>query len=203
MSTENESFRIRLDKFTGGGPRSRTRLLMGGRLVLREANILPVLFPVPMTAKAKLLRIFGAEVGVGLYIKPRVNIHFPWKLRVGDHCWIGEGCEILNMEPFVMGSHSALAHFVYVAAAGHDIRSPTMEYANRPIEVGVGSWIGTRAYLGPGVIVGRYAVVGAGSVVVKQVPDGTVVGGTPARPIGNREIRDDVEATRRPAPRTR
>ena len=41
--------------------------------------------------KRWLLRLFGASVGKGLVIKPRVNIKYPWRLRVGDQCWIGEG----------------------------------------------------------------------------------------------------------------
>jgi putative colanic acid biosynthesis acetyltransferase WcaF len=196
MNSEEGNFRVRLDRFTGGGlDRGRSYSWEVAWYLVKCAFFLSPL-PWPITFKAWLLRLFGAEIGVGFSIKPRVNIHFPWKLRVGDHCWIGEGCEILNMEPFTMGSNSALAHFVYVAAAGHDIQDPSMEYANRPVELGEGSWVGTRAYLGPGTVVGKYAIVGAGAVVVKHVPDETVVGGVPAKVIGRREIRDGVEAVR-------
>ena len=59
-----------------------------------------------------LLRAFGARIGRGLYIRPRVNIHFPWKLSVGDHCWIGDRCELLSMAPIAIGSHTSLGHDV-------------------------------------------------------------------------------------------
>ena len=55
--------------------------------------------PWPSAYKCCLLRLFGAEVGSGVVIKPRVNIHFPWKLNVGEHSWIGEEVFILNFEP--------------------------------------------------------------------------------------------------------
>ncbi|MET1054808.1 MAG: colanic acid biosynthesis acetyltransferase WcaF, partial [Pedobacter sp.] len=47
-------------------------------------------FPWPSSIKCSLLRFFGAKVGSGVNIKPRVNIHFPWKLVVGNDVWIGE-----------------------------------------------------------------------------------------------------------------
>jgi putative colanic acid biosynthesis acetyltransferase WcaF len=82
---------------------------------------------------------------------PQVNIHMPWKLVIGDHCWIGYGCQILNFEPVVLENHVALAHQVYVAAANHDYKDHRMPYRNAPITICRGSWIGTRAFIGPGL----------------------------------------------------
>jgi putative colanic acid biosynthesis acetyltransferase WcaF len=139
--------------------------------------------------KRRLLIAFGADIGRGMHMKPRVNVHFPWKLHMGEHCWVGERTEILNLEPVTMGNHVALAHDVYIAAAGHDITSPTMEFKNRPVVIDDGAWIATRVYLGPGVHVGTHAVVAAGAVVVRDVAPFTVVGGNPATQIGVRRLR--------------
>lgn len=149
--------------------------------------------PWPSSVKRALLVGFGAEVGGGLYIRPRVNIHFPWKLRVGDHCWIGERSEILNLEEVILEDHVALAHDVYLAAGGHDVRSPTMAYKNRPIVIKEGAWVATRAFVGPGVQVGSQAVVAAGAVVTKDVPQNAIVGGNPAKQIGIRDIKSKPE----------
>lgn len=148
--------------------------------------LLPV--PWPGWLRAAILRLFGARVGKGLRIRTGVDIHFPWKLVLGDHCWIGDDTVILNLERVTLENHVALAHQVYIAAAGHDPASPTMAYKNRPVVVGKGSWIGTRAYLGPGTVIGAYSIVAAGSVVVKSVPAMTIVGGNPARVIGARSL---------------
>lgn len=144
--------------------------------------------PWPSSLRRRLLIRFGARVGSDLYIRPGVNVHFPWKLEIGSNCWIGEGTVILNLESVTIGNHVALAHQVYLAAAGHDIRSRTMAYCNAPITIGDGCWIATRAYVGPGVTVGKYAVVAAGAIVVKDVLPRTVVGGNPAMEIGQRDF---------------
>jgi putative colanic acid biosynthesis acetyltransferase WcaF len=144
--------------------------------------------PWPSSLKSLVLRLFGAKVGAGLYMRPGVNVHFPWKLTIGDNVWVGDKCTILNLETVVIHSNAALAHEVYIAAAGHDITSPNFGYANAPVIVESGSWIATRAFIGPGVTVGRNAVVAAGSVVTKSIPPGVVVGGVPARFIARRNI---------------
>ncbi len=144
--------------------------------------------PWPSWLRRLLLIRFGARVGTGLYIRPGVNVHFPWKLDVGSHCWIGEGTVILNLAPVTIGDHVALGHQVYLAAGGHDIRSRTMAYKNAPITIGQGCWIATRAYVGPGVTIGQYAVVAAGAIVVKDVASFAIVGGNPAKEISHREF---------------
>jgi len=145
-------------------------------------------FPWPPSFKRLILIAFGAKIGRHVNLRPGINIHFPWKLRLGDNVWIGDRCTILNLEPVTMQSNSALAHEVYLAAAGHDITSPTFSYANKPITICSGAWIGTRAYIGPGVTVNEHAVVAAGSVVTKDVEAWQVVGGVPAKRISTRNI---------------
>jgi putative colanic acid biosynthesis acetyltransferase WcaF len=125
--------------------------------------------------KASMLRLFGATVGKGLVIRPRVNIHFPWKLTLGRHCWIGERCEILNMEPVIIKDYSALAHDVYIAAGSHDIASISMRYKNKPVIIEQGVWIATRVFVGPGVRIGANCVVGAGCIVTDDMEESSVV----------------------------
>lgn len=145
-------------------------------------------FPWPMGFKRWLLIAFGASIGNRFYIRPRVNIHFPWKLTCGDDVWIGEGTVILNLEPVTLEHDVALAHEVFVAAAGHDVQHPRFAYANQPVVIRSGAWLATRSYIGPGVVVGTGSVVAAGAVVVRDVDDFSIVGGVPARTIGQRVI---------------
>lgn len=145
-------------------------------------------WPWPVALKVRLLRAFGCEVGTGLVLRPRVNIHFPWKLKIGDHCWIGERTEILNLESVVLDDHSTLSHDVYLAAAGHDSSSASMAYKNQPIRIGRSAWVTTRAFVGPGVTVGEGAVIGAGAVVLYDVEPNTVMVGNPAVAVAVRRI---------------
>jgi putative colanic acid biosynthesis acetyltransferase WcaF len=145
-------------------------------------------WPWPTALKTRLLRAFGCQVGTGLVIRPRVNIHFPWKLAIGDHCWIGEGTEIMNLESVTLEDHSTLSHDVYLAAAGHDSSSASMAYKNRPIRIGRSAWVTTRAFIGPGVTVGEGALIGAGAVVLKDVEPYSVMVGNPAAAVAVRRV---------------
>jgi putative colanic acid biosynthesis acetyltransferase WcaF len=147
-------------------------------------------WPWPASLKSSLLRLFGCDVGRGLVIRPRVNIHFPWKLKIGEHCWIGEGTEILNLASVTLEDHSTLSHGVYIAAAGHDSSSASMAYKNRPIHIGRSAWVTSRAFVGPGVTVGEGALIGAGAVVLRDVEPLSVMVGNPAVAVAIRRIQN-------------
>ena len=188
MDENTSRSKVRLDRFDGSGiVRGRPRWFEALWILARVMFIQSAL-PYPMKFKRVVLRMFGAKIGKGVVLRPRINIHFPWKLEVGDHCWIGDGCQILNIEPIVFESQVALVHEVYMAAAGHDIRSATMAPGNKPILVKGGTWIASRAFVGPGVTIGNNVVVGAGAVVMKDVEDDVIVAGNPAKVIRERII---------------
>jgi putative colanic acid biosynthesis acetyltransferase WcaF len=135
--------------------------------------------PVPSRFKCMVLRWFGARVGQGVVIKPRVNIHFPWKLDVGDFTWIGEEVFILNFEPITIGAHCCISQRVFLCTGNHDYRQPEMPYRNEPITLEDGAWVGAQVFLGPGVVIGTEAVITAGSVVTKSQRQRMVCGGNP------------------------
>src|SRR3990167_3886547 len=64
--------------------------------------------------KCVVLRVFGAKVGKGVVLKPRVNIKYPWHLQLGDHVWIGEGVWIDNLVPVRIGSHVCLSQDAFL-----------------------------------------------------------------------------------------
>lgn len=146
---------------------------------------LPAL-PWPSGCKAALLRLFGAKVGRGVVIKPRVNIHFPWKLEIGDHVWIGEEATILNFEPVRIGPHCCISQQAYLCGGGHDFRDEAFSYRNGPITLGSGVWIQLRAVVCPGVEIGDETVVAVGAVVTHNLPPNTICSGNPARERGPR-----------------
>jgi putative colanic acid biosynthesis acetyltransferase WcaF len=137
--------------------------------------------------KRWLLRRFGASVGTGVVIKPHVRIKFPWRLCVGDQCWIGENVWIDNLAPVHLASDVCLSQGAYLCTGSHDHRRVTFDLIVKPIVIESAAWIGARAVVLPGVTVRRGAVVAAGSVVTKDVPSGVIVGGSPCRVIGDRD----------------
>jgi putative colanic acid biosynthesis acetyltransferase WcaF len=142
--------------------------------------------PFPSALKRSVLRCFGARIGRGVVIKPRVNIHFPWKLSVGDYAWIGEEVCILNFEPVSIGAHCCVSQRAFLCTGNHDYRQPSMPYRNRPVVVEDGAWIGAQTFVAPGVTIGSEAVVAAGSVVTHDQPAGMVCAGNPSIPVKKR-----------------
>jgi putative colanic acid biosynthesis acetyltransferase WcaF len=142
--------------------------------------------PYPSRLKCAILRMFGASIGCGVVLKPRVNIHFPWKLTVGDHTWIGEETFILNFEPVSIGSHCCISQRAFLCTGNHDYRRSDMPFRNRPIAVGDGAWIGAQVFVGPGVSIGNEAVVTAGSVACRSLAPEMVCSGNPCVPVRHR-----------------
>lgn len=129
----------------------------------------------PAGLRIAVLRGFGAEIGEGVLVRHRVRVHWPWKLVVGAHSWIGEGAWLLNLEPVVIGKDVCISQDVLLCTGSHDRSSPTFEYDNAPIRVDDGAWVAARAIVLRGVVVGESATVGAGALVTRDVPPGGTV----------------------------
>jgi putative colanic acid biosynthesis acetyltransferase WcaF len=173
--------RTRLDLFnpSKGLDRGRSKPVEMVWYLLKCAFFLSAL-PWPSSLKVALLRLFGAQMGEGVVIKPRVNVHFPWKLEVGDHVWLGEEVFILNFEPVRIGAQACISQRSFLCTGNHDYRDETFAYRNAPISIGAGAWIGAGVFVGPGVDVGDDAVVAAASVVTRNLPPNAVCAGNPA-----------------------
>ncbi len=129
----------------------------------------------PSSVRATILRAFGARVGRGVNIRHGVRIHWPWKLSVGHHSWIGEQTWILNLEPVTIGDDVCISQDVFICTGSHDRFSPTFEFDNAPITVGDGSWIATRATVLRGSVIGRDSIVGATALVNGRVEPGSIL----------------------------
>lgn len=130
---------------------------------------------VPPRVRAAVLRKFGASIGRGALIRHRVRIHWPWKLSVGDDTWIGEGAWILNLEPVTIGSNVCVSQDVFLCTGSHDRRSPSFEFDNGPIDIGDNAWVAARATVLRRVRIGSGAVLGAGVLAHRSVPENTTL----------------------------
>ena len=175
------SSEVRNDLFdrTVGLTRGRPRWFEGLWYICKVVFFLPPV-PWPSSLRRRLLIRFGARVGKNLYIRPGVNVHFPWKLEVGSHCWIGDDTVILNLAPVTLGDRGTGPSGLPGRSWTRHPKQDFMAYNNAPITIGNGCWIARAPYVGPGVSIGDYAVVAAGAIVVRDVPGRTVVGGNPA-----------------------
>jgi putative colanic acid biosynthesis acetyltransferase WcaF len=130
--------------------------------------------------KCAALRTFGAKIGRGVVIKPRVTITFPWKLTVGNDVWLGEECWLLNLEHITIADNVCISQRAFLCTGNHDYKSPTFDLIVKPIQVEEGAWIGANTFVGPGVQVGSHAVLTAGSVATNNLQPFGIYRGNPA-----------------------
>jgi putative colanic acid biosynthesis acetyltransferase WcaF len=139
--------------------------------------------------RCRLLRLFGAKIGAGVYIKPGLRVKFPWYLEVRDHCWLGEDLWIDNLAQVTIGPHACVSQGAYLCTGNHDWSSPNMKLFRRPIVCGRGSWVGARSVVCPGVTIGDGAILTAGSVAPKSIPSFEIHAGNPAAFVRRRALR--------------
>jgi putative colanic acid biosynthesis acetyltransferase WcaF len=134
------------------------------------------------------LKCFGAKIGNGVVIKPSVNIKYPWKLKIGNHCWIGEEVWIDNLEEVTIGDHVCLSQGAFLICGNHNYKSTAFDLIVKPIHIESGAWIGSKSVVGPGVTVGSHAVLSLGSVASNNLDSYRIYRGNPAIKIKTRNI---------------
>lgn len=135
-----------------------------------------------------LLRVFGAQIGANVKIRPTVKITYPWKVIIGDYVWIGDDCILYSLGEIRIGSHVAIAHNVHFNTGGHVYDKKTFDIFAEPVVIEDECWITSDVYVAPGVVIGRGTIVSARSGVLKSLPAGKICVGTPAKPIKDRPL---------------
>lgn len=129
----------------------------------------------PNALRIGLLRVFGAQVGVGVLIRHRVRIQWPWKLTIGNNSWVGTDAELYNLDHITIGNDVCISQHSYVCTGSHDRHSPTFEFDNAPIVLEDGVWLCARSTVLRGVTVGANSTVGAAALVARSVPPNSIV----------------------------
>lgn len=138
--------------------------------------------------KVRLLHLFGAKIGKGVVIKPRVNVKYPWNLTVGDYTWIGENVWIDNLVQVTIGSNVCISQGAMLLCGNHNYRKATFDLMVGEIIVEDGAWIGAKCVVCPHVKVGSHSVLTVGSVATKDCVANGIYKGNPAVKIKNRKI---------------
>ena len=130
--------------------------------------------------KRTLLRAFGARIGSGVVIKPRVNIKHPWRLCVGDHSWVGEGAWIDNLAEVSIGANACVSQGAYLMTGNHDYSKIGFDLITGSVWIEDGAWVGAGAIVCPGVVMARNSVLAAGSVLTADTKKNGIYAGNPA-----------------------
>jgi maltose O-acetyltransferase len=163
-----------------------------GDIDFRRLALGIVLAPLPDAAFPRLrvlvYRLLGIRIGRSTLIRGRLKLAGPpgctSRFTIGSNCFLTTPLHIdLNSE-VVIGNHVTIGHDVAIVTSAHHIGGPGRrcgQHVPRPIRIGDGCWIGARALLLPGVILGDGSIIAAGAVVSSNVEPHTIVGGVPAR----------------------
>jgi putative colanic acid biosynthesis acetyltransferase WcaF len=137
------------------------------------------------TVRAVVLRLFGARIGTGVILRPRLRVRFPWKLRIGDNSWIGEDVWLHNQDQLSIGHDCVISQGTFITTGSHR-HATDMALVTSPVKVEDGAWITARCVVLRGAEVGQSALILPSTVVRGRVPDGTMFGGNPGGVVGLR-----------------
>jgi maltose O-acetyltransferase len=137
--------------------------------------------------RARVLRLAGLAIGEGTVVASAFALiggsDASGNLQIGADCYINEACVFDATALIRLGDGVSLGHGVLITTSSHEMGAMDRRAGllqPRPVTVGDGAWIASRAVILPGVDIGSGAVVGAGAVVTRSVAPNTMVGGVPA-----------------------
>ena len=135
-------------------------------------------------------RLFGIKIGKGSTLHMGARFYNPFNIKIGEDSIIGEDAVLDGRGQLSIGNHVDIASEVMIYNAEHDVRDPNFRATCASVVIEDYVFIGPRAIILPGVTIKKGAVVGAGAVVTKDVEAGIIVGGVPAKQIGERGGKD-------------
>ncbi|MFA4826844.1 MAG: acyltransferase [Candidatus Shapirobacteria bacterium] len=162
-------------------------------MILRWVGYIPI-----HTIRKIFYLISGIKIPFNSTIHMWANFFNPKNLTIGHDSIIGDHCFLDGRSPLEIGSHVNIASQVLIYNDEHNINSPDFGNSFGPVIIKDYVFIGPRAIILPGVTIGRGAVVAAGAVVTKDIPDFEVWGGVPAKKISDRQLKNPAYVLGRP-----
>lgn len=149
--------------------------------------------PTEQAKRRELLKVLLAEVGENCYIEPPLHANWGRNTHLGSNVYANFNLTLVDDTDVYIGDSVMIGPNVTIATAGHpvdpELRRKVAQF-NIPVRIGNNVWIGAGAVILPGVTIGDDSVIGAGSIVTKDIPAGVVAVGNPCRvlrPISDRD----------------
>lgn len=188
-----EKLRMKIDRQDG---RADTSWSFGEALGIRVWHLV-WLFLMSWTPKCLnrwrvfLFRCFGAKIHGRPFVFPSARVHVPWNVEFYRSACLGPNCTVYSLGRVILRERCVISQEAYLCGGSHDFDSRRNPLLVGDIDIGQDVFIGARAFVLPGVTIGDEAVVGAMSVVAKDVAPRQIVAGNPARVIGQRQLHED------------
>lgn len=153
-----------------------------GLMFLRWVGHVPFHF-----IRLSFYKLFGLKIGKYSTIHMWANFFQPKNIEIGEGTIIGNNVFLDGRKSLKIGNHVDIASYVMIYNSEHDINSTDFKAIEEPVEIKDYVFIGPGVIILPGVTIGKGAVIAAGAVVTKGVSDFQIVGGVPAKVIGERK----------------
>ncbi len=141
--------------------------------------------PLEQKKRTALLKEIFAEVGENCYVEPPLHANWGCNTHFGKSVYANFGLTLVDDAHIYVGDYVMFGPHVTVATAGHpiapELRADKVGQFNIPVRIGNNVWIGAHAVILPGITIGDNSVIGAGSVVTKDIPANTVAAGNPCK----------------------
>jgi len=140
-----------------------------------------------------ILRLFGAKIGTAVRIYPSVDIFFPWNIKIGDEVTIGDKVQLYSLGKIIIGDGTMISYEAHFCAGSHDYMERNLPLLKPEIRLGQGIWVCSEAFIGPGVEIGDFSIIGARAALFKSFPDFSIIGGNPAKWLKERAVPHEQE----------
>ena len=152
--------------------------------------------PIEQGMRRSILNELLGKIGKGCEIRPPFYCDRGYNIELGDYVFVNYHFTVLDGAKVQIGNHVYIAPNVSIYTAGHPfdvvLRRKGLEYA-RPVRIGDDVWIGGGVSILPGVTIGNNVVIGAGSVVNRDIPDNSLAVGNPCKVIRRLDSSGSVE----------
>ena len=127
------------------------------------------------------LRVFDARIHGTPFVHQRARIAIPWNLTLHDRACLGDRANAYTLGEIEIGARATVAQEAYLSTGSHDFSLPEMPLVTAKITIGDDAFIGARAFVLPGITIGARSVIGACSVVTRDVPENVIAAGNPCQ----------------------
>jgi acetyltransferase-like isoleucine patch superfamily enzyme len=158
----------------------------GYYLALTFLNRVVAFIPSHTIRRALYKNVFHMQIEKSAFIGMHMKILSPWKIHIGRNAFINNGCFLDGRCGITIGKNVNISWDACILTLQHDPDDPLFSTIGASVQINEYAWIATKAMVMPGVRIGKGAIVGANSVVTKDVDDYAIVAGNPARFIRKR-----------------
>ena len=171
-----------------GGPTFHMRFRLQRLMWMASWSLLAAWTPGPLLKwRLWLLRRFGARIDPTAVVHGKSVIWWPGNLVMGRFSSLGPGVICYNVARVTIEDYAIVSQRAHLCTGTHDIQDSGFPLVSRPITLQANSWVAAEAFVGPNVVIGEGAVLGARGVAAKSLEPWTVYVGNPAKAVGKRD----------------